>query len=695
MQVKDHSHDFHSEWFIQQFETGREGPNMDFKAAVYKLVDEASQFEFARDIIAFANVAHRTNKKCWILFGIKVDETGRTLLDMRNQFPGSKKPKGWDNPNVHINEKQIDGVETVFFQIAKNWIFPEDFDFALEYGEIDGIFVSYLEIKPTFSQDSYCLKRDYLKKDTHYRKGDIFIRRGASTVKLSSSEKSFLFGWNQVAYLTEQDWQQIIQTHLTGEFEKLQNLSSFNPRVANSSSISALDAATQALDGRANVVLIKGDAGVGKTVLLHRLAYGLARRHNLDLLVSREEFGGENTTNGNPQMVLSVTDELEVVPAFPVPIFMTLRAFFPTIDDFEKQLIRQIQKCVDKSSITRQDQIFLIPGSKWIVLLDGVDEIRNRKEFAPQLRNWIELLPDNVQVVLTSRPAYAEFDSRGTATVVIEPLSWEESLLLLMDKITESESLADSEQEIVADIKPQIIDWLSQQQELLPLLISPRALDGLAQLLQPRNLPSRIEIDQDTVQVIAPQTVMVEHEGTNDIPYALVEPNSEETEVESANGDDERDEKWLPPTLALAIQAITAHMREQETIRKNDWGDSARRIAAQAQVEIDEIAWLSDWELNWFDHVEYERNGLISRESCEWNEDIGFIRYVRPRRYEFICSLLHHYFGAEYAFSTAKSEKVVKDKMSQRDMMQPATKSVLQLLNELRTENGQDKIQIP
>lgn len=166
MQVRDNSRDFRAPWFLEQFESGREGPELDFKSAVYKLIEEIDQFEFARDIVAFANVAARTNHKCWVLFGVGTTDPvtkqpiPRVLVDVRQAYPGGNKIGSWNNPLVDVHYKQTDGVETVLNEIAELWIDPGVAGlFALEYGEIDGTFVSYIEIKPTPASKAYCLKR--------------------------------------------------------------------------------------------------------------------------------------------------------------------------------------------------------------------------------------------------------------------------------------------------------------------------------------------------------------------------------------------------------------------------------------------------------------------------------------------------------------------------------------------------------
>ncbi len=687
MQIKDKSEGFHADWFVMQFEKGREGPTLDFKARLYKFDDDDNASEFARDVIAFANIAARTNQKCFILFGVgKKDQGQRIWNDVRGQFPGRKKPQGWDNPNVCIHEKQVDGVQQVFYDALSHWIAPEVPDLALQYAEVDGVFVSYLEIKPTLASRPFAFKQFHQRKDgKQFNTGDVFVRKGAATARLASSEVPFLFQWNRVAYLELKDWREIIHAHLVGEFEKKQNLSpTFQPRASNLN-MTAFDAVMQSLDMRKRIVVVEGEAGIGKTVLLHRIAYALAYRHNIELVVNRERFAELDPSATTRDTISNIADELEVVPPIPVPIFMTLRATFATPNDLANDIVAQIVKLTGKSEITKLDQIFMIPGSRWIILFDGVDEIRNRREFAPHFESWILRLPNNVQTVVTSRPALVTFNSAETVNINVEALTHAESLYLLQGKIPEDEE--------ASEVKSKIMDWIQHHPGLLDILICPRALDGLIQLLYPSVSQDQSSDDRDRVQVLEMRKPNLSQQGNAEVPDIEVPPNEGESTAPEIQLD-EPGEKWVAPQLALALQAITEYMRKEEVNRKRVSGDKAQRIADQARIELDETAWLSNWEMSGFDHLECERKGWITRQACEWNEDIGFIRYAYPRHYRFLCDLLRHYFCAEYAYSMRKDDDEVRTKVLQQGIARLATQSVLGLLNQIRIENGKPILEI-
>ncbi len=675
MSGKDDSPGFQAAWFLKQFESGREGPTLDFKRQPYKFSGDEAKFEFARDIIAFANVAWRTGQPCRILFGIRVDEGRRSLRNVRDEYPGERPPKWWHNPDASIHEKQVDGVEKVLHEIAAQWVEPDVADlFHLEYGEVEGKFVSYLEIKPVQTPEAFRLRQPIIRRNRAYRVGDVFVRCGASTELVAPSQVSFLRPLSQAAYLDQRQWKEVIRAHIGGDFEVMQSLvPSFQPR-AKGQDITAFDAVLQALDEKRRLIVIEGNAGEGKTVLIHRIAFALAQRHNLDQPTRREHFGQEDL-NTNDETVNSVAQELEVVPAQPVPIFMALRAAFETTNDFAEQLLGHVRAWTRNPGLKALEALFEIPGSQWVILLDGVDEIRNRHEFAPCLRAWLQCLPSNVQTVLTARPPYVSFDIPGTVRVCLEPLTRDEVLYLLMGKLPGED-----------EIRSEVERWMLQQPDLLSMLARPRALDGLVRTIVPDPAVMPVPIDRDRVEITERQT-MLPSRGKGELPIVTVHPFSESVDADSPEQEVEEG-GWIPPQLALAIQSITEYMRAQEVKRRYDWGINAQQLAEQAQYALDTIAWRTDWETDIFDPMDCERQGWTSWDALEWNEDVGFIQHETFRKYRFLCSLFHQYAIAEHGYYMSNEQQLESD-LRQRELDRPSARAVIRLLNELRAANGQ------
>jgi hypothetical protein len=692
MSGKNDSPGFRAAWFFQQFESGRECPTLDFKRQLYKFSsDEAksdeAKFEFARDVIAFANVAWRTGQPCRILFGIQVDEGGRSLRDVRDEYPGEKPPKGWHHPDTSIHEKQVDGVEKVLHEVAAQWIEPDVADlFHLEYGEVEGKFVSYLEIKPVQTPGAFRLKQPGTKKKHVYRAGDVFVRCGASTMLVDPSQVPYLRPASRAAYLDQGQWKRIILAHTVGDFEAMQSLlPSFQPR-AKGQHTTAFDAVLQALNEGKRLVMVEGNAGEGKTVLIHRIAFALAQRHNLDQPTRREYFAQEDLV-ADSKTVDNVADDLEVVPAQPVPIFMALRAAFEMMSDFTEQLLGQVRGWMGHSNLNALDLLFEIPGSHWVILLDGVDEIRNRQEFAPHLRTWLQRLPSNVQAVVTTRPSYASFDIPGTVRVCLDPLTKDEVLYLLMGKLpSEDEG---------NDIRSEVENWMLQHPDLLPMLARQRALDGLVNFLTGKTASLITDIDQDQVEIVEPRTVLPAGVGDGNIPVIASEVLMGEGMIETTGVDTDlpEEERWAPPQIALALQSITEHMRQEEVKRQQDWGDNKQRIVDLAEYDLGQVAWNTDWERDFFDPAECEDKGWLHPETLVWNEDIGFVERQRVYQYCFFCSLFRQYIAAKSAFDRANAGggvRAIKPKIGEQGLERHAAQIVLDLLNGLRAANGQE-----
>lgn len=155
-------------WFKRVVERWAEGPRLDFKEMVYRLDSEDAKAKFTRHLIAFANVARRTGKSCFIVFGIEdANRTQSHWHDVRNQCATGLPPHWWNDPSTSIHTKQIDGVLEPIRRVAEIWIEPAVPDLHLRYGEVESIFVSCLEIRPTRTSTPFRSKRGY-KRLSHW-----------------------------------------------------------------------------------------------------------------------------------------------------------------------------------------------------------------------------------------------------------------------------------------------------------------------------------------------------------------------------------------------------------------------------------------------------------------------------------------------------------------------------------------------
>lgn len=684
-------------------ESWTEGPRLDFKFTMYKLDSDHAKFEFARDIIAFSNIARRTGNLCWIVFGIQDDSHERNP-NLIEQFPGRNPPRGWTNPRVTLQKKQSDGVEKVLREIAEDWVSPDP-EFKLEYGWLDDQFISYLEITPRFPQIPFSLKKAFVDdpdengNSRKFAKGSIFIRKNSSTCLLDPTNSSHLLTINEASYLHRYQWLDLIKYHTAGDFDKAESLfPRFHSRIDDGEE-RLEDLVIKELDSRRRKVIITGQAGMGKTVILQRLACQLARKHNLDSITRQSIFGGyERDIAKSEEIRYTTIDEIEVVPAFRIPVFFELRIAFDTIDRFEEALLSKIKNLTSNGNIRSIRSLFAIPGSKWVLLFDGIDEIRNRQEAAPKLRVWINSLPENVQVVITSRPHHIDrLNEEDSRFVEIPPLKVDEILFLLENKIRIA--IASQEVDFPAD---ELITKVTQVPNIPETLISQRAIDGLVdslmsgsvEIFKPRidQVHERIFVEEPVkfpasaapagqIPSVPEEALIPEDFPLDEIPE--LEPNDLDSRLK-----DQEESLFLPsiPPLASLIKSVADYVRHEEIKRRRDWGIDSRRLIRDSQSQLRKTAWQNDWSLSQFDVSVCIEKGLLNSSSLESCEDIGFIEAVDLQIYRYINRLYHKFFISEYGYQLPIDR--LQRSIAEHDPEADSTKWVIELVNQLLIDNG-------
>jgi len=157
------------------------------------------------------------------------------------------------------------------------------------------------------------------------------------------------------------------------------------------------DATIQKLEAESKNIIIEGIGGIGKSMFLTHL-----------FLSSSKEY--ENT--GRVPLFLSLKDYKENTISILDFIFSGLKVF--------------------DASIRKQDLIEALQNKKFILLLDGLDEIQTaaRNAFETDIEAFIKSYPGNM-IVMTSRPINAFISYSKFSVFDIEPLNKQQALALV------------------------------------------------------------------------------------------------------------------------------------------------------------------------------------------------------------------------------------------------------------------------
>ena len=734
-----------ADWFLGVARNWAEGPWLDFKQGLLKLYaddkfltswnlnktqgDAVKKAEAARDIIAFANIARRTGKPCFIFFGVPDKrEPGFKLMDIRDEHPLRLTPKArsqferWDIPR---RQEEVAGA---YHNLARDWVEPElRSEISYEWGEVNGKAVSYLQISPPRHNQShyYRLKQKALTKAKRiYPRGTPFIRFGESTEAVPETQRDLLESFGSAAYLGEDDWKTIISAWQNDIFENAySNIRNFS-LLDRETGKDALRRVLESLDGQHRIVVVAGNAGSGKSVLMHALTYELASQHNLSDLTFRKYFAQKKTSNDD----FTQLEDLEVVPRYPIPVFMPLRTRFESIDQFERALRRQMGNLAPKTEYSL-GSIFKIPGSRWVLLLDALDEVHNLNDFGPGLEEWMRNLPGNVQVVISSRPV-VELPS-PSLEIFLKPLDETRirNLLELKLKILENGGhFGDAVEAKKPQYSNKAAELLNPHSEIRDLLFTPRAIDGLIYSLT--GIDPRVDLQEKPVGSVdetEEKALRVSNENflnttegkfekmTNDESlhrdFKAPVVNAEDVVDEEILGNDSRSEGSDEPTsedngnvhmedeekfpsFVTIFASITDYLQEQEKERQKMVGLEPEDVLLQAQTEREELAWEKDWNAEIFTWRGKWKE-CLSRSSLKWNRYIGFLQKLNHDRYCFVSAYFQSFCAASYGFRGLKEgyleAKSVRTLINEKGSHKLAPQ-VKRLLNELLQDNGYNPI---
>lgn len=685
------SPEFDPRWLEERIASFPEGVFLDFKIEPPILEEKSDEhFTFAKHLIAFGNIARSTGRECHIVFG--VDDETRKTKDLRN-FYHPADIKKW-NSEIPIHKKQTDGVLEKIRMISEKWIAPEVPKFSLQYGELNGVFLSYLTIYPTKTSVSFCTKKQHKNRSA----GTVFVRVCSSSVPIEFSEVGNLLPFSEIEYLSRTEWQRFFQVHMAGEFLSAYDLLPAFKHKTNQGA-DALETIIQAINNDTQSILISGIAGAGKSTLLRRIAYRLSYSVNLADEVSRAELGeGEGKINEETFVVTNFSEQMSNLPRSRVPIYISLRTTFRDIKELDRLFLAEINKIVGKDFAvsTTFDSFRNNKNISWVLLLDGVDEIRNLDAAGPILGEWLQLLVNNknVQVVLTARP-YAANAGSVSKVFDLAPLQPDEILFLIKGKI--ELALLPQNDRTRDELTPFIEDvmrFLEAHPDILSFVNRHRAVDGLleflgfaAESISTRDTP-RIFVDPH--KDIQQQESMQVETSKNSLPVVGREDDFAsddyiEIDLPYENIVDLKNEQ--PVRMAELVNVVYKHLQTAEVIRQKEWGKEAENEADSAAYAIAKSAWNGNWQLN-----ELNLEKTPTDESLlDWNLFAGFVTRLKKPRFQYCCDLFQQYLIAEYGCEN-KSDEMEAILKIHGGVMNDRIQKITQLYNEFCELRGQEPL---
>ncbi len=724
-----------AEWFLHITANWTEGPRLDFKQGLLKLYandDELEEWkvnrkqgdlikkgEAARDIIAFANVARRTGKPCWMVFGVD-DKDRRKINDLRGEYPAlHKKPSHRAQFERKSLTAQQEEIKQQYYNLAKEWIEPVP-RLKYDFGEVNGKLVACLSILPSPEKRPFRLKREALDKHGKiYPVGTAFMRYGESTVPVDVGDLDELTAAH-VPYLTGDDWRRMVApVQKDPVFENARAAVREFPLLDDNNQ-DALVTLLDLLDSGRRHIAVIGPAGSGKSVLLHALACELAGRHNLDDLTYRKYFA-EKVADGD----FAAIGDLEVVPRHPVPVFVHLRGRFDTLDVFKQTALVKmgLQAHMDEAQIEYAlDDYFRIPSSRWVLILDALDEVQNLGEsFGPSLEQWLKLLPENVQVVVSQRPVV---EHGADSVVQIAKLSLERCKALLRIKHRSLVAERGIEEFEAEEMLENATTLLETHQEMQDVLFSPRAVDGLIYSLM--DIDPSISLEEEEQHEGETESVLSRSADENvqgfennnvteridtELPFVPEDEIADEADEEGEPSDDgmsqdkandgsdgvEEDEEDIAagerlPSFATLYAKVVDYIRAKEKERQRIKGLDPDSVLDKATGELEELAWEKNWQDEMFTwRGRWKR--ILSEEGLQWNNYLGLLNRVRNERFRFLSLRFMSFCAANYG-ARAIIENYLKEddviKVFRNKQHEKAAEQVRDLLIYLLRDNGRE-----
>lgn len=361
--------------------TQQEGLLFDRKAYV-ELWHDDNKASFIKDIIAFANTSRFTGKKSELVLGVKDDGTICGIDEM-----------------IEKCGKNLDNVRRLIAQIIENYIEPKLSVVDIKTVNCDGFTILSIGIPAIPSESPFKVRRNL----GGLERGKSWIRTGESNTDLNSEIERYYPSFLKCPYIFPEQWKSYFSL-LQERHQKSIRIEGYQELLTPNGK-EVIEEIQDFLDSDKKVLVLIGEAAIGKTTLLERFAYGRAELLEGDIR-NQENFGNFYYPFGF------------------IPIFVSLR-------DMRLQEVRQLENLlVDRLweglryLDNRPEELYRLFENQeyhFVALLDGIDELFNeqaRRQFIRVLEDMTRRYPKQVKFILATRPPLPSFAEEYRSEIV-------------------------------------------------------------------------------------------------------------------------------------------------------------------------------------------------------------------------------------------------------------------------------------
>jgi hypothetical protein len=603
------------------------------RKAIIKFWDDSAKIEFIRDMIAMANSARTFGEAGYIILGIKDDGEICGIAEM-------------------ISQVKIDGVceMNVMEELRKqlnlpieNYVKPSLF-FEFKTGDVDGFKVAFIHIPPQYNDQPFQVKKKYRRKDRGIEIGQRWVRFGEHKLEIKPQEFShnkepWCYSASQVPFIRGDSWLEYFQNRLAlikmyGEIQGYQELivDKCDPDFGDEAPLNYL------VEGflerkiesfaRKSLLWIEGDAGIGKSVALYRLA---------------QKYIEQN--------IVSLQSELKysqfVQPITYIPIFFSLRNYRVLESrNLAHELICSINKTgsmfTPNVTVKMPEKLFLSASLQWLILFDGFDEIysnNERKKFIGQLKQFTSDYP-RCTIIITSRPICHNFLNDDLKLLAIH-------FHLSPFKIPQIEHYISSRINSADDTFEDAIRFISSSEEIQKLCSYPAYLEvGVIELIDIYQAPQ--DPGHENIQTVQTSTLpapaSIERiSGTSldnineglyferDVPTETVNDFDQYIEYEEP--------LKRPIMVGTFLDRIYCHLWDRESKRRGEDISTINQFwASTGRLACETLDW--QYMMDEFVRRRLGKQGLI------WILGLGVIKNKELAVYSFFTRLTYLYFFA-------------------------------------------------